>query len=436
MATGALSSAIPSLVDQIRSSWGGYGEWNAGGVDRAQELADLLGKAGITRLGDLSLANRTRKVAGRRLLGGSELEQLQWGEDGPYLGGQRVFMDDSTGQTTYYIPEEQDEQYQQLQMGDRSFGFLGDYNRDGSFGTNAAEGLQSNNRAAWSSRGDGNVTFDYKVDPKTGRGYIAPTWHSSSDADNFRNAAKAAAIMGGVGYGISALAGGGLSGGALGGGSAAEGVGLTGAGELGGAGAAEAAGAAAGGSGATNMALIESALGTSGYGASSAGAGGAAAAGGALASAVPGYAAPTNAALIESSLGTAGYGASSAGAGNALSAAAGGLGMTGAQTAAYDSVLGITGSKTLADMAAGSGLAGLVSQMGNSLGLPGVADLIGGSNLGRDLLGMASAGIQQWNLERMAAENRKWQDQREAAARRRRAPVRGTAGALRVVRGG
>jgi hypothetical protein len=66
--------------------------------------------------------------------------------------------------------------------------------------------------------------------------------------------------------------------------------------------------------------------------------------------------AATNPALIESAVGTAGYGASSAGAGNALGIGAGGLGMTGAQTSAYDALIGATGSPGLAN--AGSNLVG------------------------------------------------------------------------------
>jgi hypothetical protein len=135
--------------------------------------------------------------------------------------------------------------------------------------------------------------------------------------------------------GMAALAGGAALNGAFGGAAAGEGAA---------AGAAAEGGAAAAGDIAASGLLPVEAVGST--------------------SALPGLAqggggilgAATNPALIESAVGTAGYGASSAGAGNALGLGAGGLGMTGAQTSAYDSLIRATGSPGLAN--AGSNVLG------------------------------------------------------------------------------
>jgi hypothetical protein len=113
-----------------------------------------------------------------------------------------------------------------------------------------------------------------------------------------------------------------------------------------------------------------------------------------------------------------------------------GAGMTGAQTTAFDTLLNATGSTTLAKI--GSDLAGVLDV------IPGVKDFVEGSSLFnsgggglnlRDLLGLFGAGMQQWNIEKVAKDQRDWIDSKETAARKRRAPVRGTAGVLRVVGG-
>jgi hypothetical protein len=111
--------------------------------------------------------------------------------------------------------------------------------------------------------------------------------------------------------------------------------------------------------------------------------------------------------------------------------------MTGAQTTAFDTLLNATGSTTLAKI--GSDLAGVLDV------IPGVKDFVEGSNILnpggggglniRDLLGLFGAGMQQWNIEKVAKDQRDWIDSKETAARKRRTPVRGTAGVLRVVGG-
>lgn len=99
--------------------------------------------------------------------------------------------------------------------------------------------------------------------------------------------------------------------------------------------------------------MLAGAEGVAGAAALSAEGGGAAAAGGAGATT---YAPAMNAALAESAVGTAGYGASSAGVGNGLSIASGGLGMTGAQTSAYDAA--IAAGQTPAQASAAASAAG------------------------------------------------------------------------------
>lgn len=132
-----------------------------------------------------------------------------------------------------------------------------------------------------------------------------------------------------------------------------------------------------------------------------------------------------------------------------------GAGMTGAATSAFDTVLGLTGSTGLAGAAASA--AGAVSSGANWLssawssisgsGSP-LGGLFGGSNVLRDILGLVGAGVQQYNLEKMAKDNRDWQSaerekdrqaqlKKEADTRRRQMPAGG--GMLpkfRVIQGG
>lgn len=95
-----------------------------------------------------------------------------------------------------------------------------------------------------------------------------------------------------------------------------------------------------------------------------------------------------------------------------------GAGMSGTQTSVFDGVLGMTGNSQLA--ATASDWAGAFDW------LSGWGDYIqAGSNLFSNPLvqTLIGSGIQQYNIERAAEEQREWQEEQEANRRRRQAPV-------------
>lgn len=190
---GGDTSARDALAAQLRAQYntgqGGTGSWDDAGFDRAAELADMLLANGITSLGDLSFVDTPYETAG---------------QDAIYGEGERDAVAASTGIN------------RKLKIGDQEVGFLGDYNNDGSFGSNQADYLKGfhgegdpaqENLLGWSARGDGNTSYRVITDPTTGKLVIAPGWNSSSDAANVRNAAIAAAAMYAGGYGLSAMGG-------------------------------------------------------------------------------------------------------------------------------------------------------------------------------------------------------------------------------------
>lgn len=207
-----------TLAEQIRALYGTRGDWNQGGIDRAQELADLLMKAGVTDVSQLKLLNNMRQ----------EMQSL---------GAE------SDGQTTLV-----ETPINQVQFGDRTLGFVGDYNNDNTFGNNASDYLQEGNVLGWSARGKGNVKYRVGTDAQ-GNNYLTPEWGSSSDMADVRNILKVAAIAAGMHYGLPMLGGETAAAAAGAGEAAAAGGGLLG-----------------GGGSALTPAAIEAGLGTAGYG--------------------------------------------------------------------------------------------------------------------------------------------------------------------------
>lgn len=155
---------------------------------------------------------------------------------------------------------------------------------------------------------------------------------------------------------------------------------------------------------------------------------------------------------------SAATGGAAAGAESALGALAGdsatkaalfgnagyGAGMSGTATSVFDTVLAATGSTSLAATAGsvangGSWLSSTWSALtgGGATGGSLLGGLLGGSSLLRDLLPLVGAGVQQYNLEKMASDQRAWQDKKESDARRRRMPTTGTGmlGKFRVIPG-
>lgn len=171
LAAGTTSTPSPttnSLRDQILQQWGAYGEWDASGVDRAQELADLLAKAGVTTLGDLSVTKT------------------------PYSTEGAWTTADVSDSGPAWIPGTSGDKWD-VSLGDTKLGFLGDYNNDNTYGSKADYGggftstsSDQNPLVAWSARGKGGVGYHLVQDPQTGKWVIAPSWGSTSDADRIR----------------------------------------------------------------------------------------------------------------------------------------------------------------------------------------------------------------------------------------------------------
>ncbi|MDQ5882454.1 MAG: hypothetical protein QG616_2286 [Pseudomonadota bacterium] len=208
---GLLDDPIAALAAQIRAQYntgqGGSGSWDDAGYDRAMELAQLLAKQGITNLSDLALKNTPYDDA-------SAAEYNRVNATGADMNGYPI----SPGLSAEDLNAGGGRK--QLQIGDKAVGFLGDYNNDGTYGSNAGEFLQGKGDEAllgWSARGDGNTSYRVVTDPATGKVSIAPGWNSSSDADTARKLAIAAAVIAGGAYGASAMGGAGAGAGAGGG---------------------------------------------------------------------------------------------------------------------------------------------------------------------------------------------------------------------------
>ena len=185
---GLMSDSGDALESQIRAKWGKSGDWGAQGVDRVAELAKLLRANGVTDLSKLGFANGKYEES----FGGYDQ-----GESGYVPSGTRTVDG------------------RQLTYGGRNFGFLGDVNDDGSTSRvgerqYVGQGTPDPRDVGWSAAGHGNVQYQL-VDGPDGP-MIVPKWNSSSDAQDVRQAAIAAAITMGGGY----LAAGGLGAGAAG----------------------------------------------------------------------------------------------------------------------------------------------------------------------------------------------------------------------------
>ena len=167
-----------------------------------------------------------------------------------------------------------------------------------------------------------------------------------------------------------------------------------------------------------------------------------------------------NPALIESAVGTAGYGASSAGAGGVLgTTAAGSLtaeqiatmaanGMTDAEIASVAASLGDSASYaslTGTGFGVGDGGWSWGSTWDKAKDYAGKFFSGGGGGFSnsflRDALGLIGAGVQQYNVEKMAEDQRNWQsnerqkerdyqDKKESDKRRRQAPAKVAQGVL------
>jgi len=186
--TAQTSATTPNTLEQqIREQWGQYGNWDVAGVNRAKELADLLALHGVTSLGDISLKTTETPWS----------DPGGWAQDTGVSGGM-IWRDPTSGVHTS----------NQFTIGDKTLGFLGDYNLDSTYGSKAEQYLQGDNRVGWSARGEGNVSYNLKQDPQTGEYYIAPSWGTSSDAPDILPAIQLGLMfLPGLGQGLGALLG-------------------------------------------------------------------------------------------------------------------------------------------------------------------------------------------------------------------------------------
>lgn len=208
---GALTAAAPSLEDQIRQRWGGYGDWKSAGQDQVTALAGLLRANNVTDLDKLQLKARDFTIktpAG--IVDGEASYAIEAGEQ------------KGTAFDASYDGQE--------------LGFLGDVNRDGSIGRVGAKDagdaaeygrLNNGNQIGWSSQGDGATSFVVRMN-EDGEPVIVPTWESSKakTLEDVRGLATVAAV--GIGGAMAAGSGVGGAGAAAGGSGAGAGAAATG----------------------------------------------------------------------------------------------------------------------------------------------------------------------------------------------------------------
>lgn len=206
-----------SLAQEILSRWGQYGEWDSAGVNRAQELADLLRKQGVTSLGNVELKKSNVPFTEQeRAALVAKIKDAQFG--GPT---QSATPDPMNWAADQKLLDAGGYEKSQLSVGGKDLGYLGNYNNDGSYGTGSSQYMDnigggdpgSNNLLAWSATGHGNTGWTVQTGPD-GQPVVVPSWGSSSDADTARTIAKMAAVAGTLGYAGAAAAGAGAAGGA------------------------------------------------------------------------------------------------------------------------------------------------------------------------------------------------------------------------------
>lgn len=153
---------VEFVAEQLRKISPGV-DWNVAGIERSNELAQILVRSGVTDLWALKLI------------------PVQWREwvDIGWSGGDAgeeipAHYEDRSGYAFDYY-------------GNR-FGYLGEWDRqtnDPAFKTSEFGPL-----LAWSAKGHGNVSYVLSKNAQTGRLQIRPIWASSSDAGTVRTVAK------------------------------------------------------------------------------------------------------------------------------------------------------------------------------------------------------------------------------------------------------
>lgn len=170
---------MATLEEQIRNLWGQYGNWNASGIDRYKELADVLRRAGVTDLSQLSFRDTPDA----------------WTE---YQGGNLEANDPGTA---YGVTG------RQLMVGDKPLGYLGNINLDDTIGGNESPYLQGGDLLSWSARGEGDEgNVSYRVVPGPGgQPIVVPVAGSSSDKETLKEVGMGALNIGLMAAGAGAF---------------------------------------------------------------------------------------------------------------------------------------------------------------------------------------------------------------------------------------
>jgi hypothetical protein len=178
-----MSLAIDVVAAQLRAA-NESTNWDLAGVDRARELAGLFVHNGIVDLSKLSLER----------MGAKEALEYAFGYDYRGFTPTRPKVVPSVGGTfaTVYAPISWDEYIRdqghlpfRFNYEGRQFGFLGNINRDGGYSDAFIilvwDPVLEAPLIAWSSYGDGNVSYCFAV-RDTGF-LVIPLWQSSSAGD-------------------------------------------------------------------------------------------------------------------------------------------------------------------------------------------------------------------------------------------------------------
>jgi hypothetical protein len=181
-----MAATQPTLADQIRAQGG---DWDIRGIDRAQELADILTKNGITDLSKLSLT--TEDVpGGESYSGGGESGGMQY-QPG-YTNYSAKYGDQALGTLrregdSFAQWEKDAAQWSKDMAGADPSGYRP-----------SMQGTEGGNVLARSMAGKGAVIYKI-VNGPDGKPRIVPNWQSSGEEDSAIAVAKLAATLGSMG---------------------------------------------------------------------------------------------------------------------------------------------------------------------------------------------------------------------------------------------
>lgn len=179
-----------ALAEQLRAQ-GGDADWNIGGIDRADELAQMLWGRGVRDLSQMRLADKAYDYDVRQDRG------WDFGGDNPIEQRQGQALDFGGGLLLGGLGDQG--------KGDR----MGDQ-----YGVLSAD-QYGKPELGWSSQGHGAVGYQVRTGAD-GKPQIVPAWNSSSDADDVRGLGMVfggalAGSMGAFGAGAEAAGGAGAS---------------------------------------------------------------------------------------------------------------------------------------------------------------------------------------------------------------------------------